>query len=332
MMPKKRMNQTGLQVLKATVGIRSDARDLLPKFPLQIEVKSLLTDFRDMTEIPYSTKLDGQIVLENKPGSAAFLDRSNRKVLFRGPLRKLEAQASDLRYSLWGNQGFLYRFILYLLEERHHIFSLHACALYDEKRNLLYIAAGGAGSGKTVYLLSGIAKGLKLFSTETAAYECREKKITWFKGSLVDNVRLGTLVHDFPQFLPRLDRPSSPGQVWQKKITLDLSSHQCSQDALVQPDVVLLFPRIEEGRKGFLFNVFEDKRRAAKAVFDNLSQKIAETIVLYDRLPVCGLDEARLAASRLESACRLVENSSVVKIAAALSGPADCWGDLLDKP
>jgi hypothetical protein len=327
---KKLMYETGLQILKATVGIRSNARDLLPKFPLQTEVKSLLTDFRDMIEIPYSAKLDGQIVLENRPSAAAFFERSKRKALFRGPLRYLEGQASDLRYSLWGNQGFLYRFILYLLEEKHHIFSLHACALYDEKRNLLYIAAGGAGSGKTVYLLSGIAKGLKLFSTETVAYECRGKKITWFKGSLVDNVRLGTLVHDFPQFLPRLDRPLSPGQAWQKKIALDLSSHQCSQDTLVQPDVVLLFPRIEEGRKGFLSTPFEDKRPAAKAVFDNLSQKIAETTILYDRLTVCGLDNAGLAESRLRSACQLVENRSVVKMASVLSGPADCWGHLLE--
>ena len=329
MNPKKPMYQTGLQILKATVGIRSNARDLLPKFPLQIEVKSLLTDFRGMTEIPYSRKLDGQIVLENKP-SAAFFKRSKMKAVFRGPLRKLEGQASDLRYSLWGNQGFLYRFILYLLEERHHIYSLHACGLYDEKRNLLYIAAGGAGSGKTVYLLSGIAKGLKLFSTETVAYECRGKKITWFKGSLIDNVRLGTLVHDFPQFLPRLDRPSSPGHDWQKKIALDLSSHQCSQDTLIQPDVVILFPRIEEGRKGFLSTLFEDKRPAAKAVFDNLSQKIAETTILYDRLTVCGLDNAGLAEARLRSACQLVENGSVVKMASVLSGPADCWGHLLE--
>ena len=330
MRPKKLMVQTGVQILKATVGIRSNSRDLLPKFPLLIEVKSLLTDFRDMIEIPYSAKLDGQIVLEDKPSAAAFFERSNRRALFRGPLRKFEAQASDLRYSFWGNLGFLYRFILYLLEERHQIYSLHACGLYDEKKNILYIAAGGAGSGKTVYLLSGIAKGLKLFSTETVAYECQGKKITWFKGSLVDNVRLGTLVHDFPQFLPRLDRPSSPGQVWQKKIALDLSCHQCSQDTLVQPDVVILFPRIEAGRKGSLVTAFEDKRPAAKAVFDNLSQKIAETIILYDRLVVCGLDDAGLAEARWKSARQLVENASVVQIASVLSGPADCWGHLLE--
>jgi len=324
------MVQTGVQILKATVGIRSNARDLLPKFPLRSEVKSLLTDFRDMIEIPYSAKLDGQIVLEDKPSAAAFFERSNRRALFRGPLRKFEAQASDLRYSFWGNLGFLYRFILYLLEERHQIYSLHACGLYDEKKNILYIAAGGAGSGKTVYLLSGIANGLKLFSTETVVYECQGKKIIWFKGSLVDNVRLGTLVHDFPQFLPRLDQPSSPGQVWQKKIALDLASHQCARDTLIQPDVVILFPRIEAGRKGFLVTAFEDKRPAAKAVFDNLSQKIAETIILYDRLVVCGLDDAGLAEARWKSARQLVENASVVQIASVLSGPADCWGHLLE--
>jgi len=331
MKPKKPMHESGLQVLKATVGIRSNARDLLPKFPQQIEVKSLLTDFRDVTEIPYSAKLDGHIVLENQSSGAVVFERSNRRALFRGPLRKLERQASDLRFSLWGNQGFLYRFILFLLEKRHRIFSLHACGLYDEKKNFLYIAAGGAGSGKTVYLLSGIAKGLKLFSTETVAFQCQGKKINWFKGSLVDNVRLGTLVHDFPQFLPRLDRPSSPGHVWQKKIALDLAFYQCAQETLVQPETILLFPRIEEGRKSFLFNAFEDKRPAAKAVFDNLSQKIAETIVLYDRLPVCGLDDALLADARLNAAYQLVENDSVVKTASVLAGPADCWGNLLDK-
>jgi hypothetical protein len=326
------MYETGLQILKATVGIRSNARDLLPKFPLQVEVESLLTDFQGMTERPYSPRLDGQIVLENRPSAAAFFERSNRKALFRGPLRKLEAQASDLRYSLWGNQGFLYRFILYLLEERHQIFSLHACGLYDGKKNILYIAAGGPGSGKTVYLLSGIAKGLKLFSTETIAYKSDGKKITWFKGSLIDNVRLGTLVHDFPQFLPRLDRPWSPSHVWQKKIALDLASYQCLQDSLLQPDVVILFPRIEEGRKGSLVTPFEDKRPAAKAIFDNLSQKIAETIILYDRLVVCGLDDARLAEARRKSAGQLAENAAVVQIASTLSGPEDCWGHLLDGP
>lgn len=329
---EKQIPKTGIQILKATVGIRSNARELLPKFPLPIEVKSLLTDFRGMTEIPYSPRLDGQIVLENKPSGAAFFEYSNRKAMFRGPFRKLEAQASDLRYSLWGNQGFLYRFILYLLEDRHQIYSLHACGLYDEKKNILYIAAGGAGSGKTIYLLSGIAKGLKLFSTETVAYKSEGKKITWFKGSLVDNVRLGTLVHDFPQFLPRLDRPWSPGHVWQKKIALDLAAYQCLQDSLHQPDVVILFPRIEEGRKVSLVTAFEDKRPAAKAVFDNLSQKIAETIILYDRLVVCGLDEAGLAEVRWKSARQLVENASVKQIASTLSGPEDCWGHLLDGP
>ncbi len=325
------MYQTGVKILKASAGIRSNIRDLLPRPPRNDEVKSLLTDFREVAEIPYSVQLDGQIVLNNTAGGTALFKRFGRKAIFSGPLRKLEGQASDIRYSLWGNQGFLYRFILYLLEARHRIFSLHACGLVDERRNILYVVAGGAGSGKTVYLLSGIGMGLKLFSTETVHFEVGGRQTTWFKGPLVDNVRLGTLVHDFPQFLPSVPRPSGPAQTWQDKIALDLASHQSAQDLLSQPRVIILFPRVEEGRKEFFLSEIKDQRQAAKAVFDNLSQKIAETVVLDDRLVMCGLDEQGLAAFRLKSAARLVGNPAVVKIASVLSGPADCWGHLLEE-
>ena len=200
------MDTIGIQILKATVGIRSNAKALLPTFPQTIEVKSLLTDFAKMVEIPCSGELDGHIVLENKPAGPATFEFSKHKALFHGPLLELEDSASDLRFSLWGNQGFLYRFILFLLEEKHRIYSLHACGLFDEKRNFLYVIVGGAGSGKTVYLLSGIAKGLKLFSTETVHFKIEGNELIWFKGSLVDNVRLGTLIQDFPQFLARPNR------------------------------------------------------------------------------------------------------------------------------
>jgi hypothetical protein len=324
------MDKMGIQILKATVGIRSNAQALLPRFPQKIEVKSLLTDFTKMFEISYSGKLDGHIVLENTHAARATFEFSKSTALFRGPLLKLEGGASDLRFSLWGNQGFLYRLILFLLEKKHRIFSLHACGLFDEKKNFLYVIAGGAGSGKTVYLLSGIAKGLKLFSSESVHFKIEGNDITWFKGSLVDNVRLGTLVHDFPQFLTRLDRGRKASAVWRKKIALDLSAYQCLRDTLNRPRVMILFPRIEQGRLGFISAAFDDNRTAAKAIFDNLSQKIAETVVLDDRLTICGLDDPALAQARLATAYRLVEHHSIVKMASVLSNPAECWGHLLD--
>ncbi|GAH37994.1 unnamed protein product, partial [marine sediment metagenome] len=238
-------------------------------------------------------------------------------------------EASDLRFSLWGNQGFLYRYALYLLEKKHRIYNFHACALYQEKKDQMFVVIGGAGSGKTVYLLNGLAKGLKLFSTETVHFRIEKDAVSWFMGSLVDNVRLGTLMYNFPQFLPKIETQEA-GEEWQKKIALDLSPYKTDFEELKTPrSVVILFPRIEEGRKGFLLNLIEDRRKATKALFDNISQKIAENVILYDKIPVLGFDEKQMALARLKYASQLVHHKTITKIASVLSNPDDCWGDLL---
>jgi len=323
------MFKTGLKILEAKVGIESNRRSLLPQFPLKIEVKSLLTDFERVEEIPYSAKLDGHISIEDEARPESYYDFSAEKAIFKGPILKLAKEASDLRFSLWGNQGFLYRYILFLLEKNHRIYNLHACGLFNQKKNILYIIAGGAGSGKTVYLLSGLAKGLKLFSTETVHFRMEKCKISWFMGSLIDNVRLGTLIHDFPQYLPPQNIPQDFDE-WQKKIALDLSSHKNDSETITDPEVIMLFPRIEEGRKGFLLSSFKDKKIAAKAIFDNISQKLSETVILYDKIPILGLDKRELASRRLKSVTELAHHQSIIKIASVLTNPGQCWGDLLN--
>lgn len=323
------MYKTGIKILEATIGIEANREELLPHFPLKTEVKSLLTDFKDVENIPYSADLDGYISVEESVEEPSF-NFSGEKVRFRGSFLRLTQEASDLRFSLWGNQGFLYRYALYLLEKKHRIYNLHACALYHVERDQMYIVIGGAGSGKTVYLLSGLAKGLKLYSTETVHFRIEKDGISWYMGSLVDNVRLGTLMYNFPQFLPKIETQEA-GDEWQKKIALDLSSYKTDFEELTTPRaVVILFPRIEEGRKGFLLNLIEDKRKAAKALFDNISQKLAENVILYDRLPVLGFNEKEMALTRLKYVNRLVHHRTIIKIASVLSNPNDCWGDLLN--
>lgn len=322
------MPKTGLKILEAKVGIESNKEELLPRLPFKTEVKSLLTDFREVESIPFSTGLDGYISVEESSSKPLF-EFLETKAKFKGPFLNLTQEASDLRFSLWGNQGFLYRYTLYLLEKRHRIFNLHACALYREERDHLYIVIGGAGSGKTVYLLSGLTKGLKLFSTETVHFRIVEDEIIWFMGSLIDNIRLGTLMYNFPQFLPKIETQEA-GDVWQKKVALDLSSHKVDTDKLITPKAVtILFPRIEEGRKGFISSAIEDKRKAAKALFDNISQKLTETVILYDKVPLLGLDEKELARSRLKCVNRLVHHETVLETASILSNPHECWGDYL---
>ena len=322
------MYKTGIKILEARIGIESNREELLLHFPLKTEVKSLLTDFKDVESIPYSADLDGYISVEESVEDPSF-EISGGKARFRGPFLTLTREASDLRFSLWGNQGFLYRYALYLLERKHGIYNFHACALYHEKNDQMFVVIGGAGSGKTVYLLSGLTKGLKLFSTETVHFRIEKDTVSWFMGSLVDNVRLGTLMYNFPQFLPKIETQEA-GKEWQEKIALDLSTYKADFDELKNPrSVAILFPRIEEGRKGFLLNLIEDRRKAVKALFDNISQKISENVILYDKIPVLGFDEKEMALARLKYVNQLVHHKTITKIASILSNPNDCWGDLL---
>ena len=322
------MYKAGIKILEARIGIESNREELLLHFPLKTEVKSLLTDFKDVESIPYSADLDGYISVEESAEAPSF-EFSRGKARFRGPFLTLTREASDLRFSLWGNQGFLYRYALYLLERKHAVYNFHACALYHEKNDQMFVVIGGAGSGKTVYLLSGLTKGLRLFSTETVHFRIERDAVSWFMGSLVDNVRLGTLMHNFPQFLPKIETQEA-GKEWQKKIALDLSTYKTDFDKLKSPrSIVILIPRIEEGRKGFLLNPIEDRRKAAKALFDNISQKISENVILYDKISVLGFDEKEMALARLKYVNQLVGHKSINKIASILSNPNDCWGDLL---
>jgi hypothetical protein len=322
------MFKTALKILKATVGIETNNEKLLPHLPFHREVKSLLTDFYRVDEIPYTEDLDGYMRVLESPETPHY-ERHGNEYIFFGPFEELSSTASDLRFSLWGNQGFLYRYALYLLEKYHKIYNLHACALFDQKDHVLYLIIGGAGSGKTVYLLSGLAKGLLLFSTETVHFCINNNQIEWFKGSLVDNVRFGTLVHDFPQFLPDVKAPA-PEKLWQEKIALDLSLYATDFETLKNTGAVyILFPHIEEGRKGFIQNTISDVKKSSKFLFDNISQKIVETTILYDQIPVLGLDDKDMARLRLESVTECVKHPSITQIVSILSNPKDCWGDLL---
>ncbi len=314
--------------MEATIGIESNREELLPSLPFKTEVKSLLTDFMAVTEIPYSDSLDGYISIQDSQAKSTY-QWSEDTVKFKGPFFQMSQDFSDLRFSFWGNQGLLYRYVLYLLEKKHKIYNLHACALYQEENDELYVITGGTGSGKTVYLLSGLAKGAKLFSTETVHFRICGDEATWFMGSLLDNVRWETLIHNFPQFLPDPETPQK-GEKWQEKIVLDLSCFRTNSKKLTNPrSIIILFPRIEEGRKGFVLSPIEDKRKAAKALFDNISQKLTETVVLYDSLPVLGMEKKELAAARLEASYHLIDHPSLTLIASVLSNPLECWGNFL---
>jgi hypothetical protein len=327
-MSEPTLYRTAVKIGPSTVGISSNRRDHLPRLPARIEVKSLLTDFHRVDTIDFEPGLDGYIEIweTDEPPKCAV---AGNTITLRGPLQKLEQSASDPRYSLWGNLGMLYRFTLYLLETRHRIFNLHACALYDPEPRTLYVVAGGAGSGKTVYLLSGLQKGLRLVSTETVHLELLEGGSAWHMGSLVDNIRLATLKFDFPQFLEDMSLPAHK-DIWQEKMALDLSCHRWEEDIIHHPtSIILLFPHIEQGRLQFILRPIRNRHRAARRLFDNASEKLSESLILYDTIAVPGFETAMGAQQRLNAMQRFVQDPHIKLMAEVLAAPQNCWGDIL---
>ena len=118
------MFQTAVKILNSTIGIRSNQKELLPFLPFGVEVESLLTDFQRIEQIPYSDSLDGYISVEDTEADLAY-DIHENKMDFKGPFSRLQKEASDPRHTLWGNQGFLYRYALYLLEKKHDIYDIN---------------------------------------------------------------------------------------------------------------------------------------------------------------------------------------------------------------
>ena len=260
-------HRTGLRVLQATVGVEADARALLLPFPLKIEVPSLLTDFRDVEEIPFPVRPDGRISLHGTTGGDIEYSFRNGQAVFRGPLRRFERSASDARFGLWGNQGFFYRFVLVPPRAPARRFQLPRLrALRREEPSTLRRRRrrrkrqDGLPLERDRQRLDASSRPRPSISGSAG------RGLAWFKGSLVDNVRLGTLVHDFPMFCPPEFAGLAGDEVWRRKIALDLGDRQTPGDTLLSPAVVLIFPHIEEGRPGLTVTRIEDKRAAAKAV------------------------------------------------------------------
>lgn len=323
------MHQKAIQILKACIGIQTNKEELLPSLPCSSsDIHSLLTDFHEVIEIEYSKNMDGEIQIQDKQHQPQ-IEFHEKKVILRGPFLDLNKKESDLRFSLWGNQGLLFRYALYLLEKHHSVYNFHACALFDDKKGVLYIVMGEAGSGKTVFLLKGILEGLKVFSTETLHCEMKQGNILFYMGSLVDNVRLSTLVYHFPQFL-RSKEPPCSNEIWEKKVAIDLSPYKSTQKTLVNPQkVFIIFPRVEEGRKHLHLSSHKNKNKISRMLFNNLSQKISQTFLLYHQFPISGLDDKDTASQRIQFVQTFSHHPCVKDITSVLTSPEKCWDKFL---
>jgi hypothetical protein len=298
----------GLRILGISYGLGSNREDLIfnPEFFEPGEIHSQITNWSEIEEIAYSADLDAYALFLDDPNVPFQVQASEAELFAQGDLARAEREGRDRRWSLLGNMGLFFRYAL-TVQERHGIYSLHASSIYKPQEDELLIIIGKAGAGKTVYLLEALVRGYQIFSTEMTYFGLAPQGAVFYRGALMDNIRVGSFVYDFPEAAQRLglDLPQVQNP-WEAKISVDLSSVTTDEARLVNPRLSFIFPRIEAGREHSIVHDVTSPRTLTRLLFDSASEKIGGTTLLYEELPVTGLDGPALAKARHEAVSLVV--------------------------
>jgi hypothetical protein len=232
--------------------------------------------------------------------------KSDHELYIQGDLSRLEREGEDKRWSLLGNIGAWFRFAL-AVQEKHGIFSLHASSIYKPKEEELLIIVGKAGAGKTVYLLESLLRSYQIFSTEMTYFQLTPEGIVFYRGALMDNIRVGCFQYDFPEAgdllglsLPEVDHP------WDAKISVSMHSATTERATLLNPKVSIIFPHIDSGIEQAVVRDISSPRTLTRMLFESACEKIGSTMLLCEELPVVGFDTPSLAKARWEAVAELV--------------------------
>ncbi len=326
------LHRRAIQIVRARLGLMSNNEGLItsPEYFRDRVPQSLLTDYHRVDDIPWASGVDAEVHVLDVAGLDPQITLAPDRVLAVGDWAALEAAASDRRYTLFGNLGFLFRYTIYALERYHAIWSFHASAMVDDKGDL-WLIPGGAGAGKTVFLLEGLTRGFTIFSTEMTHLRLTDGGYEFYKGSLFDNIRLGTLLYDFPAVLDRLGLSLPPSKdPWGSKVTLDLGHVQTPADALINPSLRIVNPKVESGRDRAIVARLDRREKLAKLLFDNATEKHGGTALLYDRLPVSSLDTPELMGRRFAAMRALLDRATIKSAHSTLCGARNCMEGLLD--
>jgi hypothetical protein len=329
------VHRRAIRVSLTRLGLLSNRPDLItrPEYFADRVPQSLLTDYHRVDEVPWDGTpggVDAEVRVLDLPGLAPGITVEPDRATAAGDFTALEAACSDRRYTLFGNLGFLFRYVIHALERHHDTWSFHASAVVDDKGDL-WLIPGGAGAGKTVFLLEGLRRGWTVFSTEMTHLRLTGGGYEFHKGALYDNVRPGTLLHDFPDVADRLGLrlPPSPDP-WGTKVALDLRHVQTPADVLLSPSLRIVAPKVESGRERAVVQPVGRREKLAKLLFDSATEKHGGTVLLYDRLPVPSLDTPELMTRRLAAMHGLLDRATLRAAHTTLCGARNCLEGLLD--
>lgn len=331
----------GIKVVKAEIGLVSNNPSLIYAHeyfegihhPSVVKgegwlIHSLLANFQvNSTDYQPPPSLDGYFYVLDYKNAKPVISIFEDNVVAIGPWSEAEMETVDKRYTLLGNQGLLFRFILTTLERKYGIYNFHACALYNEETNEMLLALGERGSGKSALLLNALDKGLfKLFATEIAHVTLTGDGVTFYKGTMRNNVRAGHLLYDFPRVAEKLGLKLSELQdSWGTKIQVNLKEYEAKPDVVVNPEITLVIPRIEEYNEMCQYHYVRDMRRVKRLLMENLCDKITSLTLIYETVPVGSLDNLNLTRKRLEFVEKFIDMGKIRKVVSIFAGPRNCF-------
>jgi len=319
------LDKRAVQCLDARLGIVSNNSVLIrePRYFESAKVESLLTNVHQVPEVPYED-IDAEFIALDDPEIKPSVHIGKDTCICTGDFSRWERECKDIRYSLFGNLGLFFRYSLAVMERFHGIYSFHASSLYLPDKNTILLIVGGAGAGKTVYLLKGVVEGWKILSTEMTHLRITDDGYELYKGSLFDNVRLGNLVYDFPEAIDKLGLTVPEVEdVWGHKIAIDLSP-LAADDVYKNPRLQIINARIESDRKKANVSVMKAKEKVAWTLFQNASEKLAPPWLMYERVPVGSCDDEDLARRRLDAMEQFVERADMGPVVSILAGVETC--------
>ena len=321
------MFKRAVKIVEARIGLVSNNEKLITEaryFEGQV-MESLLTDIHSIEPIPFSDDQDSYFVVIDDPNIQPQVKITEKVCTATGDFSRYEKECSDNRYSLFGNLGLFFKYLLVTLERYHQIYSFHASSMYSPSRDTLLLVVGGAGAGKTVFLLKGLEDDWKIFSTEMTHFRFTAKGYEFYRGSLYDNIRLGNLIYDFPKANQKLQVEIPPGvtDVWGYKISIDMR-HIAASPHYRNPRVTVVDARIESGRDTPIVKTVTRQEKIVKILFDNATEKLGPTLVFYDVIPVESFDTPELMRRRLEVMQRFVAEVKLNPVKSVLAGAKNC--------
>jgi hypothetical protein len=298
----------GFRILGLTHGLASNNSDLIhnPEHFERGEIYTQITNWEKLDPIEYGPEMDSYCFLLDDPTLPYGITNNDRELYIQGDLNRLEREGEDRRWSLLGNVGVWFRFML-AIQEHHGIFSLHASSIYKPEEDELMVIVGKAGAGKTVYILESLLRGYHIFSTEMTYFQLTTEGIIFYRGALMDNIRLGCFLYDFPETvdflglsIPEVDHP------WDEKISVSMHHATTERSTLVNPEISIVFPHIDSGIKHAVVRDINSPRTLTRMLFESASEKIGSTMLVHETLPVVGFDTPQLAGTRWEAVANLV--------------------------